>query len=114
MPPLADAFVLNIGDILQAWSNGAFVATTHRVRKVTEERWSFPLFFNVDHDTVVTPLPAFATAGMKTPTLVAGEHFFAQTALTFTYLKKRLATGELVLPDDARALASFGRDATST
>lgn len=38
VPPLPDAFVLNIGDMLETWTNGEFVATTHRVRKVCEER----------------------------------------------------------------------------
>ncbi|MEN3265942.1 2-oxoglutarate and iron-dependent oxygenase domain-containing protein [Pseudonocardia sp.] len=112
VPPLAGALVVNIGDILETWTNGAFVATTHRVRKVTEERWSFPLFFMVDHDTVVAPLPQFVGEGepVRAP-LVAGEHLFAQTAQSFTYLKKRIASGELVLPDGSLALSSFGHEA---
>ena len=39
--------------MLDIWSNGGFVSTMHRVRKVAEERYSFPLFFNVDYDTLV-------------------------------------------------------------
>ena len=42
------------------------------------------------------------------PGLVAGEHLFAQTAQTFGYLRRRLAAGELVLPDGSLALSSFG------
>ncbi|HVX07979.1 isopenicillin N synthase family dioxygenase, partial [Humibacter sp.] len=53
VPPIDGAFVVNIGDMLDIWSNGAFVATLHRVRKVAEERYSFPLFFNVDYDVEV-------------------------------------------------------------
>ena len=63
VPPIDGAFVVNIGDMLELWTNGAFVATSHRVRKVAEERYSFPLFFNVDYDTEVKPLPQFASAG---------------------------------------------------
>ena len=33
-----------------------------------------------------------------------------QTAQNFTYLKNRLAAGEIALPDGAAALSSFGRD----
>jgi isopenicillin N synthase-like dioxygenase len=112
VPPREGALVVNIGDMLETWTNGAFVATTHRVRKVTEERWSFPLFFSVDHDTLVAPLPQFVRSGEpgRAP-LVAGEHLFAQTAQSFTYLKRRLASGELVLPDDALELSSFGQQA---
>jgi isopenicillin N synthase-like dioxygenase len=30
--------VVNIGDLLEVWTNGAFVATAHRVRRVQEDR----------------------------------------------------------------------------
>nr|QQZ51919.1 isopenicillin N synthase family oxygenase [Phenylobacterium glaciei] len=41
-PPIPGAFVVNIGDMLEAWTNGEFVATSHRVRKVGEARYSLP------------------------------------------------------------------------
>ena len=66
VPPMPDTFVVNIGDMLELWTNGAFVATSHRVRKVNEERYSFPLFFNVDYHTEVKPLPQFV-AGDGSP-----------------------------------------------
>jgi isopenicillin N synthase-like dioxygenase len=103
---------VNIGDMLETWTNGEFVATTHRVRKVTEERWSFPLFFNVDHDTLVAPLPRFVRDGEpERVALRAGEHLFAQTAQSFTYLKRRIAAGELALPEGSLSLSSFGQEA---
>ena len=111
-PPLPDAYVVNIGDMLELWSNGEFVATTHRVRKVAQERYSFPLFFAVDYHTRITPMarrgrqdrPADpAAAG-----LVAGEHLYAQTARTFTYLRARLARGEIMLPPSTLASPAFG------
>ncbi|MGV0645471.1 isopenicillin N synthase family dioxygenase [Mycolicibacterium sp. XJ879] len=115
VPLIDDAFVVNIGDLLEIWTNGEFVATTHRVRRVAEERYSFPLFVNVDHDTVVAPLPAFVRDGQPAMSpVIAGEHLFAQTAQSFRYLKERLARGEVNLPDDARPLASFGRKPLST
>ena len=87
-------------------TNGAFVATSHRVRKVKEERYSFPLFFNVDYRTVVQPLPQFAD-GPARAALVAGEHLFAQTAQTFAYLRSRLDSGELVLPEGSVQVGTF-------
>ena len=110
-PVLADAFVINIGDMLEALSNGEFVATQHRVRKVAEERYAFPLFCNLDYDTLIEPLPEFVSAERppRYPPLVCGEHLFAQTAQTFNYLKTRLASGELILPDAARPVSSFGQ-----
>jgi len=38
VPPMPGAFVVNIGDMMELWTNGAFPATSHRVRKVQEER----------------------------------------------------------------------------
>jgi isopenicillin N synthase-like dioxygenase len=112
VPPVDGTFVVNIGDLLELWTNGAFVATSHRVRKVVEERYSFPLFFNVDYDTEVKPLPQFAAqVGAERPTLRAGEHLFAQTAQTFAYLRNRIDSGELVLPDGALATGQFGQQA---
>lgn len=114
VPLIDDAFVLNIGDLLEIWTNGQFVATTHRVRKVAEERYSFPLFVNVDDDTVVAPLPAFVGAdGSARAPVVAGEHLFAQTAQSFRYLQERLARGEVTLPEGAHPLATFGRKAVA-
>jgi isopenicillin N synthase-like dioxygenase len=94
-PPTPGALVVNIGDMLEYWTNGAFVATSHRVRKVAEERYSFPLFFAVDYDTCIAPLNG---EPVREP-LIAGEHLFAQTAQTFRYLKQRLQNAEV---DDER------------
>jgi isopenicillin N synthase-like dioxygenase len=112
-PPIEGAFIVNIGDMLEIWTGGTYVATSHRVRKVTQERYSFPLFFACDYRTVVAPLPQFATpeACAKYPPLAAGEHLFAQTAQSFTYLKQRVERGELALPDGSMQLSSFGQEA---
>jgi len=110
VPPIPDAYVVNIGDMLELWTNGAFVATTHRVRKVCEERYSFPLFFSLDYDTQIVPMPRFVTEQNPARTgLVAGEHLFAQTAQIFTYLRERMKRGELKLPETALGLNTFGQ-----
>jgi isopenicillin N synthase-like dioxygenase len=111
-PPMDGAFVVNIGDMLEIWSNGAFVSTTHRVRKVAEERYSFPLFFNVDYDVLVSPLERFLrTDGTNKVSLRAGEHLYAQTIHAFSYLRSRLAAGEISMPEGSLARNSFGREA---
>jgi isopenicillin N synthase-like dioxygenase len=111
-PPRPGCFVVNIGDTLEMWTNGELVATSHRVRKVSEERFSFPLFFSCDYDVEVAPLPQFVSAERpaRYPSLKAGEHLYAQTVQSFTYLKQRLARGELRLPEGARPLSSFGQE----
>lgn len=108
-----DALVVNIGDMLQIWTNGDFVATSHRVRKVPEERYSFPLFFACDYDTVVAPLPSLVVrdGAARYAPLRAGEHLYAQTIQTFNYLKDRLARGEISLPEGALNTATLGQHA---
>jgi isopenicillin N synthase-like dioxygenase len=111
-PPRPGAFVVNIGDTLEMWTNGLLTATSHRVRKVNEERYSFPLFFACDYDVEVEPLPQFVSAERpaRYPTVKAGEHLFAQTVQSFNYFKERLARGEVQLPGSARPLSSFGQE----
>jgi len=112
-PPVEGAFVVNIGDMLEVWTNGEFVATSHRVRSVQEERYSFAMFCMCDYHTLVQPLPPFVSAERPAQyeSQIAGEHLFAQTAQSFSYIKKRIVAGELVLPDSAKPLASFGQEA---
>ncbi len=53
---ISESFVVNIGDLLSHWTRGRFVATPHRVLRITnQERYSIPYFFNVNYDTVVNP-----------------------------------------------------------
>lgn len=110
VPLVEGAFVINIGDMMEVLSNGTYVATAHRVRKVAEERYSFPMFCACDYDTVIEPIAQLLDP--STPSrygaLVCGDHLYAQTLQTFRYLKQRVARGELSLPAGAKALSSFG------
>jgi isopenicillin N synthase-like dioxygenase len=109
-PPVEGTLVMNIGDMFETWTNGHFVATSHRVRKVAEERYSFPLFVNVDYDTVVEPLEQFRKPGQPDRRrLSAGEHLFAQTAQSFHYLRTKLEDGTLVLPEGSAGQHEFGQ-----
>ena len=109
-PPVPGAFVVNIGDLLEVWSNGVFVSTSHRVLPVPEARYSFPLFFTVDYETRVEPLPHLSRQGTRYSPLVSGEHLLAQTMQSFRYLISLRERGELELPQGSRELSSFGRE----
>lgn len=53
-PPLPGTFVVNIGEMLARWSGDAYVATDHRVlNRSGRERYSIPVFFASNHDTVL-------------------------------------------------------------
>jgi isopenicillin N synthase-like dioxygenase len=55
--PLAGAFVINIGDIVQVWSNNQYQAPLHRVlASGSDERYSAPFFYNPSYDTNYAPL----------------------------------------------------------
>lgn len=41
IPLLENTLVMNIGDMMEILSNGRYLATKHRVKKVAEERYSF-------------------------------------------------------------------------
>ncbi|CAL8096160.1 unnamed protein product [Orchesella dallaii] len=57
VPPIPGTFVINIGDMMQVWSNGIFQAPVHRVLANSEsERLSVPFFFNPSYETNVEPL----------------------------------------------------------
>jgi isopenicillin N synthase-like dioxygenase len=110
-PPLPGAFVINIGDMLEALTNGRFVATPHRVRNIPDERFSFPLFCSLDYQTVIAPLPNFIghDGVTKYPCYIAGDHLLAQTMKTFGYLRKLQDDGVVSLPSSERASnVSFG------
>jgi isopenicillin N synthase-like dioxygenase len=110
-PVMPDCLIVNVGDMMEILSNGRFKATTHRVRKVSEERYSFPLFCTCDYDTLIQP--AVAAQSGQQPTIYSGvrcgDHLYAQTIQTFRYLQKRLEKGEIALPDASLGLSSFGR-----
>jgi isopenicillin N synthase-like dioxygenase len=107
-PPVPGGITINVGDMLELLSGGEFVATSHRVRRVAEERFSFPLFFNLDYPTRVAAVKGSKADG---PELVAGEHLYAQTIKTFRYLRERLERAEIGLPPGALDLSSFGQEA---
>lgn len=111
VPFREDALIINIGDMLEIWTNGAFVATSHRVRKVPEERYAFPLFFACDYEVTVAPLPELVKPGeaLRYQPLKAGDHLLAQTMQTFQYLKRRLASGEMKMPEQALTVGSLGQ-----
>ncbi|KAK9942226.1 hypothetical protein M0R45_007902 [Rubus argutus] len=55
--PTPNAYIINVGDIIQVWSNDKYESVEHRVMVNSEkERFSVPFFFNPAHYTQVKPL----------------------------------------------------------
>ena len=46
-PPIDETFVINIGNVMQMWTNGKFSSTPHRmINRSNRDRYSIPLFVN--------------------------------------------------------------------
>lgn len=61
--PLPGSLVINIGDIVQVWSNDTYRAPVHRVIASSDiPRYSIPFFFNPSYATDYAPLPSVVAA----------------------------------------------------
>ncbi|KAF3389357.1 DNA replication complex GINS protein psf1 [Penicillium rolfsii] len=68
--PIKNAIVMNVGDLLQRWSNDQLISTSHRVTlppladriegqdRITRRRFSIPYFMAPDPDSVIECIPA--------------------------------------------------------
>lgn len=60
VPLVPGAFVVNLGDLMQRWTNGEWISTMHRVvmpsTEAQERRYSMAYFVNINGDTPIEPL----------------------------------------------------------
>jgi len=93
-PCIENTFVINIGDMLARWSNDLFVSTPHRVVNASgRERYSIPVFYDPDYETIVECLPNCASADnpARYPPIVAGDYITSRYDGTYSY---RQASGQ--------------------
>ncbi|KAL1188724.1 2-oxoglutarate-dependent dioxygenase 33 [Cardamine amara subsp. amara] len=57
VPSIKKAFIVNIGDLLERWSNGLFKSILHRVLGNGQNRYSIPLFVLPSHKCLIDCLP---------------------------------------------------------
>ena len=80
-PPREDMFVLNVGDLMQFWSDGAFKSTKHRVVMDGDRaRYSMAFFVEPNHACVITP-----NNSVRSPTRATtfGEYLAAKYRETY-------------------------------
>lgn len=85
------ALVVNIGDMLEAWSNGLLRSTPHRVVNTSPERFSLPYFVAANHDTVIKPFAQLVTPDNPAnyEPFLAGAHLERMLMRDFPYFRHR-------------------------
>ena len=89
VPVDPSAFVVNIGDMLEAWSNGLLRSTPHRVVNSKPERFSMPYFVAANHDTIIQPFAELVSPDTpaKYEPFTAGAHLERMLMRDFPYLR---------------------------
>ncbi|CAE6192169.1 unnamed protein product [Arabidopsis arenosa] len=82
-------FVVNIGDLMERWTNGLFRSTMHRVVSVGKERYSVAVFVDPDPNCVVECLESCCseTSPPRFPPVRARDYFherFSQTLASYS------------------------------
>jgi len=96
IPPKKGAYVVNIGDMFERWTNGKFRSTVHRVITPADanERYSIPFFFEPNFDALVECLETCCSEDdpPKYPPITAGQHLlnmYEKTHAEFDYLGEK-------------------------
>jgi isopenicillin N synthase-like dioxygenase len=102
VPVDPDVFVVNIGDMLEAWSNGLLRSTPHRVINLSKERFSIPYFVAANYDTLIEPFPQLVDEReqAKYEPFLAGAHLERMLVRDFPYLRELRRQSAEGSPDD--------------
>ncbi|MGB1235845.1 MAG: isopenicillin N synthase family dioxygenase [Planktomarina sp.] len=89
VPVDPNVFIVNVGDMMEAWTNGIFRSTPHRVVNTSPERFSLPYFVAADYNTVIEPFPELVTDERPSTyePFIAGAHLERMLCRDFPYLK---------------------------
>ena len=87
-PYVAGSFVVNIGDMMERWTNGIFSSTMHRVINSSgKDRYSLPFFFDPDFNADLTCLETCQGPDRpaRYPPTTGGQHLLDMINATFDY-----------------------------
>ncbi|MCZ0927223.1 isopenicillin N synthase family oxygenase [Halomonas janggokensis] len=89
-PPIENTFVVNIGDLVQTFTNDLYKSTVHRVINTSgQARYSLPFFIDMDYDAVVDVLQNCTSEdnpARYTP-YTSGQHKFRRYVNSYAHLK---------------------------
>jgi isopenicillin N synthase-like dioxygenase len=81
--PRQDAYVVNVGDMLDVWTGGVYKSTIHRVINTSgAERYSIPFFLDGNPDCTIKALDNSAGNG-KGKTFTVEEHMLSRYAASY-------------------------------
>lgn len=111
VPEVPGGLVVNIGDTMEAWTDGRYVSTQHRVISTGAERFSLPFFVAADFFQEIRPLPALASPGAEEryPPFVSGLHIVSEYAKGFRYMKAAVRAGTLKLETPVDQQSRFAK-----
>eukprot|EP00850_Spirogloea_muscicola_P002873 SM000011S19051 [mRNA] locus=s11:585407:588738:- [translate_table: standard] len=84
--PLPGALIVNLGDMLERWTNNRFRSTLHRVVNPGKERFSIPFFFEPNFDCLVECLPSCCNTSNppRYPPIRSGQYLLDRYKATHT------------------------------
>ena len=101
VPPRENSIVVNLGDVLQVWSNDQYRAAIHRVTPRSQDaRFSTPYFFNPAADAMIQPRES-----------LAGDHSHYHSFTWREYIKGRVDDNFTDLGVDDIQIDRFRRSA---
>ncbi|MEO0566254.1 MAG: 2-oxoglutarate and iron-dependent oxygenase domain-containing protein [Pseudomonadota bacterium] len=104
-----DVFVVNIGDMLEAWSNGILRSTPHRVLNTSPERYSLPYFVAANYDTIIEPFRELIspTSPSRYEPFEAGAHLEKMLVRDFPYLRDERPPSMAQLNENTQSMNPF-------
>jgi isopenicillin N synthase-like dioxygenase len=93
VPPLPGSLVVNIGDLMQRWTNNRYIATMHRVVNNRDRaRYAIAFFMDPDYHARIECLPSCAgpTRPARYPPITAGEYMLRRFGETTSFCARAL------------------------
>ncbi len=87
-PPMAGAFICNIGDCLMRWTNDVYRSTPHRVTNPQgRDRYSIAFFLDANADAMVEAIPGCVAPGEapRYAPITAGDYLASRFAQTYGF-----------------------------
>lgn len=87
-PPIENTLIINIGDLLERWSNDRLPSTKHRVRnRNPEARYSIAMFYDPNPGAIVDPLDLLPHEAARYPPIKSAEYILGRNKGAFDHYK---------------------------